>query len=428
MTTPPERPSRRRVVLIVLAALGLLALLAAGGAYLYVRANEPGDVNDPDVAFERNDPRPAAPRREAAFVWPDYGYTKDRNRYLPAPAALRPPFRTLWSLGTRDLVEFPPVIYQQRLYLLKNNGVLLAVGARNGRERWKRKLGALAAASPTVGGGVVYAVILKRLHRVRAGRVVALTARRGRTLWSRPLRARSESSPLLYRGRLYFGSEDGTIYALDARTGRIDWTFKAKGDVKAGLTLRRGVLYFGDYGGRVYAVSANSGRKVWTASTKGAQFGLSAGNFYSTPAVAFGRVYLGNTDGFVYSFSARDGKLAWSKRTGGYVYASPAVADLPRLGPTIYIGSYDGSFYAMDARNGKVRWRRKIGGKISGSATIVGNIVYFANLAKRTTIGLAARSGRPVFSFPRGGFNPVVSDGRRIYLVGYASLYGLAPR
>jgi outer membrane protein assembly factor BamB len=104
------------------------------------------------------------------------------------------------------------------------------------------------------------------------------------------------------------------------------------------------------------------------------------------------------------------------------------VADIPHFGPTVYLGSYDGNFYALDARSGKVKWQRKAGGRISGSATIVGNIVYFANLAARTTIGLAVRSGAPVFKFPHGGFNPVISDGHRLYLTGYSSLYGLIPK
>jgi outer membrane protein assembly factor BamB len=130
----------------------------------------------------------------------------------------------------------------------------------------------------------------------------------------------------------------------------------------------------------------------------------------------------------VYSFATTTGKLAWSKRTSNYVYASPAVADIPHYGPTVYLGSYDGHFYALDARTGRVRWQRNVGGKISGSATIVGNVVYFANLAARTTIGLAVRSGAPVFKFPHGGFNPVISDGRKLYLTGYSSLYGLVPK
>ena len=92
-------------------------------------------------------------------------------------------------------------------------------------------------------------------------------------------------------------------------------------------------------------------------STKGAHDGLSAGAFYATPAVAYGRVYMGNTDGRMYSFSARTGTLAWATATGGYVYSSAAIADPRGLGPTVYAGSYDGDFYAFNAQSGAVRWR-----------------------------------------------------------------------
>ena len=167
---------------------------------------------------------------------------------------------------------------------------------------------------------------------------------------------------------------------------------------------------------------------MWSVGTSGARFGTSSGQFYASAAVAYGRVYIGNTDSNVYSFSAATGKLAWRTGTGGYVYASAAVAQVPGGKPTVYVGSYDARFYALDAKTGKVRWKHKAPGRISGAATVVGDIVYFGDLKSRTTTGLGARTGRKVVRFRRGGFNPVVSDGRFLYLVGYASLSRLRPR
>ncbi len=65
-----------------------------------------------------------------------------------------------------------------------------------------------------------------------------------------------------------------------------------------------------------------------------------------------------------------------------------------RLGPTIYLGSYDGTFYALDARSGHISWRFNAGGRISGSATIVGRTVYFADLGEHRTYGLGISTGR----------------------------------
>ena len=174
------------------------------------------------------------------------------------------------------------------------------------------------------------------------------------------------------------------------------------------------------------AISANTGRRFWRSGSGGALLG--SGTFYSTPAFAYGRIYLGNTDGRGYAYVADNGHLDWAVQTGAYVYASPAVTNAPGIGPTVYLGSYDGTFYALNARSGNIAWKFDAGGKISGSATIVGRTVYFADLADHRTYGLGISTGRVSFSFPSGSFDPVISDGTNIYLTGHSALYGMAPR
>ena len=62
-----------------------------------------------------------------------------------------------------------------------------------------------------------------------------------------------------------------------------------------------------------------------------------------------------------------------------------------------------------------------------GSLTAVGEIVYAAEFDGTSTTGYAMKGGRPVFHYPRGTYTPVVSDGRRLYLVGYSSITALEP-
>ena len=38
------------------------------------------------------------------------------------------------------------------------------------------------------------------------------------------------------------------------------------------------------------------------------------------------------------------------------------------------------------------------------------------------------RTGRRVFKLSSGAFNPAISDGRRLYVTGYSSIFGLEPR
>ena len=424
--------SRRRRLLL---ALAVVALLGAGAAVVFYlkEVRPPGDVFNADVPFDDTPeatptptPTPAGPRRRKVdtFVWPQYGYTDQHRRVFQPSGDVGPPFRRVWRRTASELLEFPPSIARGMLFQLADDGWLTARAKRTGRIRWKRKVGRLAASTPAVEGRNLYVTVLDTGGG--RGRALSLRLRNGRIRWSRALPSRTESSPLVDNGRMYFGSEDGTLYCVDEATGRTVWTYRAAGSVKGSPTLAYGLLYFGDYGGQVQAVKASNGHRVWA---NGSARGLvRSGTFYATAAVAFGRVYIGSTDGREYSFSAKTGRLAWAHQTGNYVYSSAAVQDVPGLGPTVYFGSYDATFYALDARTGAVRWQHDSGGRISGSPTIVGDVVYFASLGRRKTIGLAVRSGKRVFGPMEGGFDPVVSDGTYLYLTGYKTISALVPR
>jgi outer membrane protein assembly factor BamB len=434
---------RRRLWWLVAGAVVALLLAGAAAAVVVMRSGE-GDVSNPDVAFEDTtesvpvapDPveppveeegEPARHPSDDGFSWPFYGNAKSRTHYLPVRTALRPPFREAWSVTGRVLLEFTPVICGRRLFLLKNNGALYAISRLDGRVAWSRKLGSLAAASPACDGDTVYVTLLQRFRGSKGGRVAAVDAIDGRTRWSRKLPSRSESSPVVDSGRVYFGSEDGTVYSLRTSDGQVRWRTKADGAVKGALALADGKLFFGDYGGKVHAIRQSDGGKVWEKGSGGGVLGIGGGNFYSSAAVAYGRVYIGSTSGAVYSFSAKNGALAWRHSTGGYVYASPAVGPGPGGRPTIFIGSYDGRFYALDARSGKTRWTRHLGRKISGSASLIGDLVFVSDLGTKSSWALGAGTGATVWKTGRGAFNPVVSDGRRIYFNGYSSLFALDP-
>jgi outer membrane protein assembly factor BamB len=426
-------PSPRRVQTLARLALGVVVFVLVAAPLVVGRQ---GDFSNSDVGFvETTESTPATAaaragaRRHPAddnFEWPVYGFTKARTQHLPLDVTPRPPYHQAWAYRGKVLLEFAPVLCKRKIFILKNNAALYAISRRTGRRRWKRLLGNLAAASPACSHGVVYAVILERAHG-EGGRVVAVTAKSGKTLWSRKLPSRAESSPLLDRNRLFFGTQDGTVYALRASDGAVRWTYKAAGAVKGGIAMDdAGKLYFGDYAGKVHAIRRSDGKKVWTVdAAKGGLFGIGGGTFYASAAVAYGRVYIGSTNGEIYSLAASNGKLAWRKGTGNYVYASAAVGAVGTGPPTVYVGSYDGQFYALDARSGKPRWVRSLGEKISGAATIVGDLVFVSDLGKHTTWALGANTGATVWKTRRGGFNPVISDGRRIYFAGFSSLFAL---
>ncbi len=407
------REHRRLTIGLIAAAV----LLVGGSAALaYELLKRPADVHNPNVAFKSQKP-PKAERK--AVNWPLFGLNRARTRYLPAKG-VKPPFRKLWRYTGRPLLEFPPIFVGGKLYFVDNNGNAYALDADTGKVLWHRSIGRLNASSPTYYRHRLYIVNLV------PGHIVKLDAKTGKVIWKRSLPGRAESSPVVVDRTVYFGCEDGQLFALSTISGNVRWATTLGGPIKSAPAYYGGTLYVGDYGGEMNAVDAKTGRLKWQSGSLGPGFG-GTGEFYSTPAVAFGRVYAGNNDDRVYSFDLHDGTLAWTYSTGGYAYSGPTVANTRHSPPTVYIGSFDGNVYALDAKDGSVRWSRSAGGQVVGSLSAVGETVYVAEFSNKTTTGFDMRTGHRVFHYGRGTYTPIISDGRRLYLTGYSSITALQP-
>ena len=100
----------------------------------------------------------------------------------------------------------------------------------------------------------------------------------------------------------------------------------------------------------------------------------------------------------------------------------------PSTPPTVYIGSVDHNLYALDADSGDTIWTAGVGGFISGSASVIDDVVYASDSDNQRTYGWAVDDGHVVYEVDKGQYNPVISDGRRIYLTGYAGITKLTPK
>jgi len=363
----------------------------------------------------------------APFVsWPLFGRVPERTHYLPAEGrALDPPLREAWSVNTHALIEFPPAIAGGNAYVVNKYGNAKAVRLRDRKILWERVTDPKDSGAPTDVTAPVY-------HRGKVffafvdGNLAAVDAATGKPVWTRKLVGHLESSPLAVGGALYLGTDKTNVIALRATDGKLLWQFNSPAAIKASPSFHDGRVFVADYESGMFALDAESGKLLWRANTaKQPPFGR--GGFYSSPAVAFGRVYAARDDGTVFALDAATGKVAWSFPTGNYVYGSPAVAKVPGAPPSVYIGSYDEHFYALDARNGKQRWRYRVGGAVPGTATVIGHTVYTSSFKTGETTGLDARSGRRTFRIHQAGYTPMVSDGRRLFLIGYYELIGLRP-
>lgn len=445
----------------------LVALAVSAGAYLLVVRHEGRDIRgSAAVEFNPNDvpattaaavptvPRPASPSTTAragspatttaagpsaaelarqradalarrTVVWATYGFDNRRLRVGPA-STLRPPFRPIWTFHGRTLLEFPPAVAYDRLYMPTFDGRFYALDPRTGATVWEFSSGRCSWASPAVSDGLVFETFLGHTPSCKIanstendGEVIAFDAQSGRIRWRARIGS-TESSPLVVGTRVIVGDWSGEVVALDAQTGAVVWRYRTGGAIKGSAAAADGRVYIGSYDAHLYALDAETGRLLWRASSQ-PRIG-SSGTFYATPSVAYGRVYIGSTDGKVYSYGAASGSLRWSFSTGGYVYSSAAVWN--RL---VLVGSYDNTFYALDAATGEPRWRFPANGRITGAATVLNGVVYFSTLAERS-YALDAETGRLLWTWPDGKYSPLVADGERVYLVGYGRMWGMVPK
>jgi outer membrane protein assembly factor BamB len=346
--------------------------------------------------------------------WPQFGRVLQRTHYLAD--APDPPFDREWAEVGRTLIEFPPALANGVLYVADKLGQVRAIDSSDGKIQWTQTLGGRDVTGPAYGAG--------RLFAGRENRVFyALDPKTGREEWRFHTQANLESSPIVVGDSVYFGSDNGTVYALDTDTGKPRWTYKAPAPVKASPAYFRGNLYFGDYDGNMIALRASDGKKVWVANTSKFPPG-GGGGFYSSPAIDFGHIYAARDDGTIYALSL-NGKFAWQKKTDKPIYGSPAAAKVPGTPPSIYVGGNDKQLYGLKASNGAQRWKYGVGGAIPGTATVVGHTVYTSSFSTQKTYGIDARDGEKVFQFPADGYTPLISDGERVYLVGFVGVYGL---
>ncbi len=397
--------------------VGIGVVVAVVGLAGYLTLKRPGDVSNEDAAFDAADQQKGV---VGVVNWPFYGLNEERTRYLAAEG-VEPPFKVAWRINGRKLLEYSPVLVDGSIYTINNNGEALSAKTRNGKIRWRRKVASRNASSPAYSDGMLY------LANLEPGQVLGLNAKNGVQRWKRRLPGRTESSPVVVGKKVIVGCECGTLYAFDKKSGKTLWEAGLPGEIKAAPAVSDGVAYVGDYSGQFSAVRIDDGSIKWQSGSQGGSFGR-AGDFYSTAAVAFGRVYVASKDGRVYSFEKETGDLAWSQTAGGELYAGVVAADTPNTDPTVYVGSYAGErFYALDARTGEERWSVDAGGPVIGAASLIGETVYFANLRTTTTTAVKAANGEEVWSFNGGAYNPVISDGKRIYLTGYKTIYSLKP-
>ena len=181
-----------------------------------------------------------------------------------------------------------------------------------------------------------------------AGHMYALNVADGQTRWTLSSSGPIGASPSWWKGRLYFGADEGfnqgRLYCLDAEDGAPIWEYNAGAGIWVAPVCNGESVYFGDRAGVFHAVDARTGKRRWTFATDGMILKPASLSLDGR------RIVFGSEDMHVYCL-APDGRLLWKSR-------KLAGLSLRDQGPTIWRGlaivrtNPADSFHAVMDRNG----------------------------------------------------------------------------
>jgi len=229
------------------------------------------------------------------------------------------------------------------LYVTTQEGMLYALDAATGKERWRFDTGSTGSkrrvtSAPAVAGRTV-------LFGADDNFVRALSVADGSLLWRFETKAQVFSRPAVDASTAYVASADGNLYALSLTDGSLKWQYSVGEAMHASPHVAGNVVYVGARDARLHAVSTATGKalSLWTF--------LTAGNVESIPVTSDGKVYFGSDDSRLYALSRQNGALSWYYSTGDAVYATPLLAD-----GVVYVASMGHVLAALAADDGKVLW------------------------------------------------------------------------
>ena len=333
--------------------------------------------------------------------------------------------RVLWQakVGSSPSAGFVPVLVQGNIYAAGQDGSVVRLDERTGREIWRIKLPSTLSAG--VGTNGTIAVV-----GTTEGEVVALDDT-GRVLWRARVSSEVLAPPAVANDLVVVRSADSRLFAFDVRDGKRRWVYQraaASLSVRSavGLAVRNGIAFSGFPGGKLVAVSLNNGGLRWEGTVA-----LPKGTTeLERVADVIGVPWLGDREVCAVAFQGRAACFDLNTGNGIWAREMSSSSGLTVDGRYVFVSEERGAVSALDRASGKSLWRqdklanRHLSAPLSlGGEIAVGDVEGFVHLLARDTgnfVGRQATDGSPIYSPPI-----TIADG---YLVqtGNGNLYAIA--
>ncbi|VFP80138.1 outer membrane protein assembly factor BamB [Candidatus Erwinia haradaeae] len=240
---------------------------------------------------------------------------------------------TVWSISISNNIShfyssLRPGYSDNIFYVADRNGIVKAIYAINGKEKWKINLADNAR------------LFSKNRPALLAGGVT------------------------LDGNYIYIGTERATVFALNRHDGSIAWKTHVMGEVLSTPVVSDNLVLIHTGNGMLQALDQFNGIVQWSVHLEVPKFSLRG---QSSPVTTCGAAIIGGDDGSISAILLNQGQIIWQQRiayhkrmTGAQQLSDVDTTPLIMNG-VIYALAYNGDLAALDVKSGRVLWHRHIG-------------------------------------------------------------------
>lgn len=214
-----------------------------------------------------------------------------------------PHVSTLWQVSLNALIAGAPAITSSRIVVGLDNGEIVALKRRNGKELWRFKTYGPVLGNPAIEGNTVV---------VASGDscVYGIHLKKGKELWKVKGDMPFVSSITIREGKAYLGGSDGKIRCIDVNSGRVDWIFKGVEQyIEAMPAVTREHVIVGAWDRHLYALDRFTGNLVW--KWVGPMEGVLYSPAVCQPVVSQGVVFIVAPDRVMTALDEKTGEVIW---------------------------------------------------------------------------------------------------------------------
>lgn len=253
-----------------------------------------------------------------------------------------------------------PVVGLNTLFVMDTDGVVHALDADDGHEKWKQAFRLPSKNESVFGGGATFddgSVYVT----TGLGEVAAMDAATGKIKWRVKPAGPLRGAPTVAFGAVYVMTQDNQIFALNVADGTGLWNESAS-TTQSGVfgvaapAAGQGTVIAGYSSGELVAYRYENGRQLWSDALARTSIATSVSTLTdidADPIIERGRVYALGQGGRMAAYELVSGQRIWELNLAGI--STPAVA-----GEWIFTLTDEAKLLCIAKATGKVRWMTQL--------------------------------------------------------------------